>query len=156
MNSIKVTGKDKTKVKIVCSGAGAAGLACMNLLVDCGVPQKNITLVDIDGVIHSEREKLTEQHKPFAHKTKNRTLAEALDGADYFLGLRRRYSQAGNAEDHGRKAGHLCQANPRPEIDPDMAKATRPRRHRGRARSDYPNQINNVLGFPYLFRGERA
>lgn len=154
MNSIKLTGKDKTKVKLVCSGAGAAGLACMNLLVDWGVPAANITLVDIDGVIHADRDKLTEQHKPFAHKTTNRTLAEALNGADYFFGL----SAAGILKPEmlqtmAEKPVIFAMANPRPEIDPDLAKSTRPDAIVGTGRSDYPNQINNVLGFPYLFRG---
>ena len=154
MNSLKVTGKDKSKVKLVCSGAGAAGLACMNLLVEWGVPAKNITLVDIDGVIHAERPKLTEQHKPFAHKTKNRTLKDALVGADYFFGL----SAAGilkpdMLEKMADKPVIFAMANPTPEIMPDLARATRPDAIIGTGRSDFPNQINNVLGFPYLFRG---
>ena len=154
INSIKLTGKSIKDVKLVCSGAGAAGLACMNLLVDLGVTQKNITLVDIDGVIHSERENLTKQHKPFAHKTKNRTLAEALVGADYFFGL----SAADILKSEmlltmAEKPVIFAMANPRPEIDPDLARKTRPDAIVGTGRSDYPNQINNVLGFPYLFRG---
>ncbi len=154
MNSIKLTGKDKTEVRLVCSGAGAAGLACMNLLVDWGVPQANITLVDIEGVIHAGREKLTEQHKPFAHKTKNRTLAEALVGADYFFGLSAAdILKPEMLETMAEKPVIFAMANPRPEIDPDLARKTRPDAIVGTGRSDYPNQINNVLGFPYLFRG---
>lgn len=154
MNSIKLTGKSMADVKLVCSGAGAAGLACMNLLVDLGVNQKNITLVDIDGVIHADRPNLTVQHKPFAHKTKNRTLAEALSGADYFFGL----SAADILKPDmlltmAEKPVIFAMANPRPEIDPDLARKTRPDAIVGTGRSDYPNQINNVLGFPYLFRG---
>lgn len=154
MNSIKLTGKNITEVKLVCSGAGAAGLACMNLLVDLGVLQSNITLVDIDGVIHADRGNLTKQHKPFAHATANRTLAEALNGADYFFGL----SAADILKPEmllsmAEKPVIFAMANPRPEIDPDLARKTRPDAIVGTGRSDYPNQINNVLGFPYLFRG---
>ena len=154
MNSIKLTGKDMSKVKLVCSGAGAAGLACMNLLVDLGVTRSNITLVDIDGVIHSGRENLTVQHKPFALETEARTLAEALVGADYFFGL----SAADILKPDmllkmAEKPVIFAMANPRPEIDPDLARKTRPDAIVGTGRSDYPNQINNVLGFPYLFRG---
>ena len=154
INSIKITGKAVDKVKIVCSGAGAAGLACMNLLVDYGVKRSNITLVDIDGVVHAGRTNLSEQHRPFAHKTENRTLAQALIGADYFFGL-----SAGGIlkpamlETMAEKPVIFAMANPTPEIMPDLARKTRPDAIIGTGRSDFPNQINNVLGFPYLFRG---
>jgi malate dehydrogenase (oxaloacetate-decarboxylating)(NADP+) len=154
MNSIKITGKSKDKVKLVCSGAGAAGLACMNLLVEFGVDPKNITLVDIEGVIHSERPNLSPQHQVYAHKTKARTLDEALDKADYFFGL----SAAGVLKPHmlekmAKNPVIFAMANPTPEIMPDLARQTRPDAIIGTGRSDFPNQINNVLGFPYLFRG---
>lgn len=154
INSLKLTGKKAEDIKIVCSGAGAAGLACMNLFVDYGVQRKNITLVDIDGVIYKGRTNLTEQHKPFAHETKARTMAEALVGADYFFGL-----SAGGilkpemVESMAEKPVIFAMANPNPEIMPDVAKKARPDAIIGTGRSDFPNQINNVLGFPYLFRG---
>lgn len=154
MNAVRVVGKRKDEVKIVCSGAGAAGLACMNLLVDWGVKTKNITLVDVDGVIHADRPNLLPHHKPFAHKTKARTLKEALVGADFFFGL-----SAGGILKADMVAGMaenpviFAMANPTPEIMPDVAKKARPDAIVGTGRSDFPNQINNVLGFPYLFRG---
>ncbi|MFZ2620466.1 MAG: NADP-dependent malic enzyme [Alphaproteobacteria bacterium] len=154
INAIHVAKKDKEKLKIVCCGAGAAGLACMNLLVEYGVPRKHITLVDIDGVVYHGRAQMNEYLQPFAHKTKNRTLAEALDGADMFFGL-----SAGGVlkpamlKNMAEKPLIFAMANPTPEIMPDVAKAARPDAIIGTGRSDFPNQINNVLGFPYLFRG---
>lgn len=154
INALKVSGKRKEDVKIVCSGAGAAGLACMNLLVDYGVKRQNITLVDVEGVIYAGRKNLTPQHEPFAHKTQNRTLADALNGADFFFGL----SAAGILKPEmlkkmAKNPVIFAMANPTPEIMPDLAKQARPDAIIGTGRSDFPNQINNVLGFPYLFRG---
>jgi malate dehydrogenase (oxaloacetate-decarboxylating)(NADP+) len=154
INSLRVTGKDKAQVKIACSGAGAAGLACMNLLVDYGVPIENITLADVDGVIHADRANLSEQHRPFAHKTKARILTDALEDADYFFGV-----SAGNVlkpamvKKMADRPVIFAMANPTPEIMPDVALEARPDAIVGTGRSDFPNQINNVLGFPYLFRG---
>lgn len=154
MNALTVAGKKRDKVKIVCSGAGAAGVACMSLLVDWGVPIKNITLVDKDGVIHAARPKLGAEHKPFAHPTKARTLAEALDGADVFVGLSAGgILKADMIKGMGVKPILFPMANPTPEIMPDLARTARPDAIIGTGRSDFPNQINNVLGFPYLFRG---
>jgi malate dehydrogenase (oxaloacetate-decarboxylating)(NADP+) len=154
INALKVTGKRKNNVKIVTVGAGAAGLACMNLLVDYGVPAKNITLVDRSGVIYEGRDNVNDRQAPFAHKTNNRTLADALDGADVFFGL----SAGGLLKPEmvatmAKKPIIFAMANPDPEILPDDAKAVRPDAIIGTGRSDFPNQINNVLGFPYLFRG---
>ncbi|MCP5405760.1 MAG: NADP-dependent malic enzyme [Pseudomonadaceae bacterium] len=154
INAIKVAGKDRKDVRIVCVGAGAAGLACMNLLADYGVPRKHITLVDVKGVIHAGRDDLHESHQPFAHKTKARTLAEALVGADVFVGL----SAGGVLKPEMLKGMAespivFAMANPTPEIMPDLARKARPDAIIGTGRSDFPNQINNVLGFPYLFRG---
>ncbi|MDD9912738.1 MAG: NADP-dependent malic enzyme [Alphaproteobacteria bacterium] len=154
INALHVADKQKEDVKIVCCGAGAAGLACMNLFVDYGVPRDNITLVDIEGVIHAGRKNLNEHLKPFAHKTKARTLTDALDGADVFFGL-----SAGGilkpqmVKNMAEKPIIFAMANPEPEIRPDVAKNARPDAIVGTGRSDFPNQINNVLGFPYLFRG---
>jgi len=155
MNSLRVTGKKKEDVTIACVGAGAAGLACMNLLVDFGAKRENITLIDLEGVIHEGRkDDIPEKQKPFAHKTDKRTLEEALEGADYFFGL----SAGGVLKPEflakmAEKPVIFAMANPTPEIMPDLAKQTRPDAIIGTGRSDFPNQINNVLGFPYLFRG---
>lgn len=154
INTLKLTGKKASEVKIVCSGAGAAGLACMNMLVAYGAKEKNITLVDIEGVIHAERPNIIAQQKPFAHKTEARTLAQALEGADFFFGLSaggilKPFMLKGMAKD----PAIFAMANPTPEIMPELAKETRPDAIIGTGRSDFPNQINNVLGFPYLFRG---
>ncbi|MCA3244806.1 MAG: NADP-dependent malic enzyme, partial [Alphaproteobacteria bacterium] len=154
INATHVAGKAKDAVKIVCSGAGAAGLACMNLLVEWGVPRANITLVDVAGVIHAARENLHPTHVPFAHPSQARTLADALVGADVFFGL----SAPGILKPEmvltmAPKPIIFAMANPTPEIMPDLARAARPDAIIGTGRSDFPNQINNVLGFPYLFRG---
>ncbi len=154
INSLHLTGKKKDKVKIACAGAGAAGLACMNMLVDYGVPRENITLIDKEGVIHADRKELNEHTQPFASKTKDRTLADAVKEADYFFGL-----SAGGilkpemVKSMAKQPVIFAMANPTPEIMPDIAKAARPDVIIGTGRSDFPNQINNVLGFPYLFRG---
>lgn len=154
INAIYVAGKDRDKVKVVCVGAGAAGLACMNLLVEYGVPASNITLVDREGVIHSGRTNLFPGHEPFAHLTKARTLQDALVDADVFFGL----SAGGilkpdDLKHMAEKPIIFAMANPTPEIMPDEARKARPDAIIGTGRSDFPNQINNVLGFPYLFRG---
>lgn len=154
INAIYLSGKDKEDIQIVCSGAGAAGLACMKLLVEYGVPIKNITLVDIDGVVYAGRKQMNPHLQPFAHKTKKRTLEEALKGADMFFGL-----SAGGIlkpemlKEMAKRPIIFAMANPEPEIMPDIAKEARPDAIIGTGRSDFPNQINNVLGFPYLFRG---
>ncbi|PIZ29907.1 MAG: NADP-dependent malic enzyme [Alphaproteobacteria bacterium CG_4_10_14_0_8_um_filter_53_9] len=154
INAMSLTGKKVEEVNITTSGAGAAGFACMELLHKYGVPRKNITFVDIKGVIHAERDDVAEELKPYAHKTKKRTLAEAVNGADLFFGL----SAGGILKPEMLKtmAAHpiiFAMANPTPEIMPDLAKEVRPDAIIGTGRSDFPNQINNVLGFPYLFRG---
>jgi malate dehydrogenase (oxaloacetate-decarboxylating)(NADP+) len=154
INSLRITGKKKEEIRIVCCGAGAAGMACMNLLVDYGVPITNVTLVDVDGVIHAGRHNLLEHHRPFAHETRARILADALDGADVFFGV----SAAGVLKPSmlkkmGPQPVIFAMANPDPEIMPDVAREARPDAIIGTGRSDFPNQINNVLGFPYLFRG---
>jgi malate dehydrogenase (oxaloacetate-decarboxylating)(NADP+) len=154
MNATHVAGKAKEAVKIVCSGAGAAGLACMNLLVEWGVPRTNITLVDVAGVIHATRENLHPTHVPFAHPTASRSLADALVGADVFFGLSAPgILTAEMLKTMADKPIIFAMANPTPEIMPDLARAARPDAIIGTGRSDFPNQINNVLGFPYLFRG---
>lgn len=154
INSLHLTGKKKEKVKIVFSGAGAAGLACVRILVDYGVPKKNITLVDIEGVVYEGRENLGEHLAEFAHKTKARTLEDVMDGADIFFGL-----SAGGVlkkewvKKMAKNPVVFAMANPTPEIMPDEVHEVRDDAIVGTGRSDFPNQVNNVLVFPYVFRG---
>jgi malate dehydrogenase (oxaloacetate-decarboxylating)(NADP+) len=155
INGLRVVDKKIEDIKIVCSGAGAAALSCLKLLVLLGVKHENIWISDIHGVIYEGREVEMDEHKtPFAQKTDKRTLEEILPGADVFLGL---------------SAGHVLKqewlpsmanqplvfalANPEPEIRPDLVKKARPDAVIATGRSDYPNQVNNVLCFPFLFRG---
>src|SRR6476620_4980589 len=155
INGLKVVGKDISKVKLVTSGAGAAALACLNLLVKLGLPQKNIFATDLAGVVYEGRKELMDEDKlPFAQKTSARTLAEVLEGADIFLGL-----SASNVlkpemvKSMAKDPLILALANPNPEIMPEDAKAVRPDAILATGRTDYPNQVNNVLCFPYIFRG---
>ncbi len=155
INGLKVVGKDIKKVKLVTSGAGAAALACLNLLLKLGMPRENIYATDLAGVVYEGRMELMDEDKiPFAQKTSARTLTEVIAGADIFLGL----SAAGVLkQDMVKKmAAHpliLALANPNPEITPDEVKAVRSDAIMATGRSDYPNQVNNVLCFPYIFRG---
>jgi len=154
-NALELAGKRIEDVKIVASGAGAAGIACLNLLVQLGAKRENVWVTDICGVVHVGR---TEQMDPwkgaYAQATDKRTLAEVIDGADVFLGV----SAAGvlKPEMLARMADRplvLALANPNPEIAPEAALAVRPDAMICTGRSDYPNQVNNVLCFPYVFRG---
>jgi len=155
INGLKVVGKDLSKVKLVASGAGAAALACLELLVDLGLPVENIWVTDIEGVVYEGRQALMDPKKErFAQKTEARTLGEVIDGADVFLGL----SAGGVLKPDmvARMAAGpliLALANPHPEILPDAAHAARDDVVMATGRSDYPNQVNNVLCFPYVFRG---
>ncbi|MES2786734.1 MAG: NADP-dependent malic enzyme [Pseudomonadota bacterium] len=155
MNGLKVVGKDIKNVKLVTSGAGAAALACLNLLVKLGMPVENIFATDLAGVVYEGRKELMDEDKlPFARKTDARTLSEIIEGADIFLGL----SASGVLKpEMVRKMAAspliLALANPNPEIDPQEAKAVRPDCIIATGRTDYPNQVNNVLCFPYIFRG---
>ncbi len=155
VNGLRVVGKEPKDVKLVCSGAGAAALACLNLLVDLGIRRENIFVADIEGVVYEGRTKLMDEHKAvFAQKTDARTLAEVLPGADIFLGL-----SAGKVlkpewlAQMAKSPLILALANPEPEIMPDLAKAARPDAVIATGRSDFPNQVNNVLCFPFIFRG---
>jgi malate dehydrogenase (oxaloacetate-decarboxylating)(NADP+) len=154
-NALELTGKTIDKVKIVCSGAGAAAIASLNLLVSLGAKRENITVCDIEGVVYAGREKLMDRWKAvYAQETRARTLAEVIDGADIFVGL----SAAGvlKPEMLKRMAPDplvMALANPTPEIMPELALETRPDAMICTGRSDYPNQVNNVLCFPYIFRG---
>ena len=155
INGLKVVGKDIRTVKLVTSGAGAAALACLNLLVKLGMPRENIFATDLAGVVYEGRKELMDEDKlPFARKTSARTLTEIIEGADIFLGL----SAAGVLkQDMVRKMAAspliLALANPNPEITPEEVKQVRADAVMATGRTDYPNQVNNVLCFPYIFRG---
>ncbi len=155
LNGLKVTGKDIKKVKLVVSGAGAAALACLGLLVKLGLPRENIWVTDLAGVVYKGRTELMDPDKAeFAQETSHRTLAEVIEGADAFLGL-----SAGGVlkpEMVARMAAQpliFALANPTPEIMPDEVKTVRDDAIMATGRTDYPNQVNNVLCFPYIFRG---
>ena len=154
VNGLKVVGKSIEAVRLVCSGAGAAAIACLDLLVGLGVKPENILVVDSKGVIHSGRVGLDASKQRYARQTDARTLADAMPGADVFLGV----SMAGvlkpeMAEAMAERPLILALANPDPEISPEDAKRVRPDCVIATGRSDYPNQVNNVLCFPFIFRG---
>ena len=155
LNGIDVVGKRLEEVKVVCSGAGAAALACLDLLVSLGIPQRNIWVADIAGVVHSGRTVEMDANKArYMQPTDARTLADLLPGADVFLGLSA--AKVLKPEWLARMAARpliMALANPEPEIMPDLAKAARPDAIIATGRSDYPNQVNNVLVFPFIFRG---
>jgi malate dehydrogenase (oxaloacetate-decarboxylating)(NADP+) len=155
LNGLKVVGKDIKQVKLVVSGAGAAALACLGLLVKLGLPRENIWVTDLAGLVYEGRTELMDPDKAFfAQKTELRTLSQVIDGADLFLGL----SAGGvlKADMVARMAAKpiiFALANPNPEILPEDVKAVRDDAIMATGRSDYPNQVNNVLCFPYIFRG---
>ena len=155
INGLKVVGKDIDKVRLVCSGAGAAAIACLDLMVSVGMKRENITVCDSKGVIYEGREANMEPTKArYAQKTAARTLGEVIEGADVFLGL----STAGVLKPEmvakmADKPLIFALANPNPEILPADAKAVRPDCVIATGRSDFPNQVNNVLCFPFIFRG---
>jgi malate dehydrogenase (oxaloacetate-decarboxylating)(NADP+) len=154
-NGLKVVGKDIGSIKVVVSGAGAAALACLDLLIDLGLPVENIWLTDIEGVVYEGRAELMDEYKArFAQRTDARTLGEVIEGADLFLGL----SAGGVLKQDMVKAMAeqpliFALANPTPEILPELAKEVRSDAIIATGRSDYPNQVNNVLCFPFIFRG---
>ncbi|MCK9511695.1 MAG: NADP-dependent malic enzyme [Pigmentiphaga sp.] len=155
VNGLKVVGKNIEDVKLVCSGAGAAALTCLNLMLHLGLKLENLWVTDIEGVVYQGRTKLMDDEKArFARKTSARTLGEVIEGADAFLGL-----SAGGVlkpemvERMAERPLILALANPAPEILPEDVFAVRPDAVMATGRSDYPNQVNNVLCFPYIFRG---
>ncbi|MGZ8213734.1 MAG: NADP-dependent malic enzyme [Methylosarcina sp.] len=155
LNGLKVVGKDMKQCKLVVSGAGAAALACLDLIVELGFPIENIVVTDHLGVVHKGRAESLDSHKArFAQETAARTLAEVMHGADIFLGL-----SAGGVlkpdmvKNMAARPLILALANPTPEILPEEAKAVREDAVIATGRSDYPNQVNNALCFPYIFRG---
>ncbi|WP_313616934.1 NADP-dependent malic enzyme [Agrobacterium sp.] len=155
MNGLELSGKSLGNVKIVASGAGAAALACLNLLVSLGAKKENIWVHDIEGLVYEGRNTLMDEWKEiYAQKSDKRVLADSIEGADVFLGL----SAAGVLKPEllaqmAEKPLILALANPNPEIMPEVARAARPDAMICTSRSDYPNQVNNVLCFPYIFRG---
>jgi malate dehydrogenase (oxaloacetate-decarboxylating)(NADP+) len=154
LNGLRVIDKEMRNVKLVCSGAGASAMACLHLLVDLGIPLGNIIACDRKGVIYKGRDDVNEQKAHFAAKTKARTLADAIEGADIFLGLSGPGTlSADMVKRMAAKPIILALANPVPEIMPEQARAVRPDAIIATGRSDYPNQVNNVLCFPFIFRG---
>ena len=155
LNGLKVVGKDLRKVKLVTSGAGAAALACLQLLVEVGLPRENIWVTDIEGVVYQGRTVLMDEDKArFAQAPPHRKLAEVIAGADVFLGL----SAAGVLKKEMVKTMAarpliLALANPTPEIMPELVQEVRDDAVIATGRTDYPNQVNNVLCFPFIFRG---
>jgi malate dehydrogenase (oxaloacetate-decarboxylating)(NADP+) len=153
-NAMELAGKDLGTVKLVTSGAGAAALACVNLLCEIGIKRENVWLTDIDGLFHTGRDNIDRWRLPYAKQTEARTLGDVIEGADIFLGL----SAAGVLKPALLKKMAarpliMALANPDPEIMPEEARAARPDAMICTGRSDLPNQVNNVLCFPYIFRG---
>jgi len=152
INALEISGKKIEEMKIVVSGAGAAGIACGKMYKLLGA--KNIVMIDTKGVIHTGRTDLNKYKAEFAVETSDRTLEDAMKGADMFLGL----SAPGVVTEDMVKSMNpfpiiFALANPTPEIMPEVAHAARNDIMMGTGRSDYPNQVNNVLGFPFIFRG---
>ena len=154
LNALEIAKKKTTDVKIVVSGAGSAALACANLYILLGVKPENIIMFDKDGVLSADRTDLSDLQMKYSHGKKGTSIMQALVGADVFLGL-----SAGNILSPEMLLGMaktpivFAMANPIPEIDYDLAIATRKDIIMATGRSDHPNQVNNVLGFPYIFRG---
>ncbi len=154
LNALEIQHKQLEHARIVCVGAGAAGIACMNLLLQLGAQKKYITLVDSQGIVSTSRTNLNVYKQPFALETDKTSLADAMENADVFFGVSGKdiltedmlCTMAANPI-------VFAMANPDPEIDPKLAHKTRSDLIMATGRSDYPNQVNNVLGFPYIFRG---
>lgn len=153
-NGLEIVGKKFENVRIVCSGAGAAALACLNMLVSMGAKRENITVCDIDGVVYKGREQMDPYKEVYAQDTDARTLDDVIAGADVFMGLS---APKVLRQDMVKKMANdpliLALANPIPEILPEEALEVRPDAILATGRSDYPNQVNNVLCFPFIFRG---
>ncbi|MCB1354565.1 MAG: NADP-dependent malic enzyme [Rhodobacteraceae bacterium] len=154
-NALRIAGKQFEDIKVVSTGGGAAGIACLNMLLKLGVKRENVWLCDVHGVVYEGRaEDMNPEKAAYAQKTALRTLDEVIDGADLFLGLSGPNVLTG---DMVRKMVDepivFALANPNPEIDPQIARAANPRVIMATGRSDYPNQVNNVLCFPFIFRG---
>jgi malate dehydrogenase (oxaloacetate-decarboxylating)(NADP+) len=155
LNGLKVVGKEISKVKVAVSGAGAAAIACLDTMVSLGVKRENIYVTDSKGVIYVGRDRNMEANKArYAQHTEARSLADIIEGADVFLGCSTAGVMTGEmVKTMAQKPIILALANPEPEIRPEVARAARPDCIIATGRSDYPNQVNNVLCFPYIFRG---
>jgi malate dehydrogenase (oxaloacetate-decarboxylating)(NADP+) len=154
LNALEVQGKNIEDAKIVCMGAGAAAVACMELLIKCGAQRERIYMLDRKGVIHTRRTELTEHKMLFANNTDKRTLEDVMDGADIFVGVSG--PDVLPPETLTLMAPNpivFACSNPDPEIKPELAHAVRSDLIMATGRSDYPNQVNNVLCFPFIFRG---
>lgn len=155
INALEITGRDMKTTKMVCNGAGAAGIACIELMKAMGFAPENITLCDTKGVVFQGRtEGMNQWKSAHAVKTEARSLAEALDGADVFLGLSAKGAlTTAMVQSMAKNPIIFAMANPDPEITPEEVAEIRTDAIMATGRSDYPNQVNNVLGFPYIFRG---
>ena len=154
LNALDIQGKRLEDARFVCLGAGSAAIAGMRLLKSLGAQAENICMLDRNGVIHDERTDLNKYKQEFAIHTSKRTLCDACEGADVFIGLSgANLLSAENLALLADKPVVFACSNPDPEIDPALARATRPDVIMATGRSDYPNQVNNVLGFPFIFRG---
>jgi malate dehydrogenase (oxaloacetate-decarboxylating)(NADP+) len=154
LNAIELQGKKLEECKIVCLGAGAAAVACMELLIKCGAQREKIYMLDRKGVIHTRREDLNEYKALFANNTDKRTLEDVIEGADLFLGVSGPNLLPAKALTlMADKPVVFACSNPDPEIKPELAHEVRSDLIMGTGRSDYPNQVNNVLCFPFIFRG---
>jgi len=154
LNALEVQGKQLSSAKLVCLGAGAAGLASLDLLMAMGAQRENILVVDSKGVLHAGRGDLNEYKQPFAQATTCRTLADAMHGADVFIGVSGpNLVTAEMLQSMAANPVVFALANPDPEIHPTLAHAARQDLIMATGRTDFPNQVNNVLGFPFIFRG---
>ena len=154
MNALDIQGKDINQANIVCLGAGAAAIACMELLIKCGAQREKIYMLDSKGIVHTRRDDLNEYKKLFANNTDKRTLDDAITGADVFVGVSG--PNLLSTEQVKLMADNpivFACSNPDPEIKPELALAARSDLIMATGRSDYPNQVNNVLCFPFIFRG---
>lgn len=154
LNAIELQGKKLADCKIVCLGAGAAAVACMELLIKCGALREKIYMLDRKGVIHTRRDDLNEHKQLFANNTDMRTLEDVIEGADLFLGVSgpNLLPPEALAIMADKPVVFAC-SNPDPEIKPELAAKVRNDLIMGTGRSDYPNQVNNVICFPFIFRG---
>jgi malate dehydrogenase (oxaloacetate-decarboxylating)(NADP+) len=154
INALEIQGKNIKHANIVCMGAGAAAIACMELLIKCGAQREKIYMLDTKGVIHTRRDDLNEYKRLFANNTDKRTLEDVIDGADVFVGVSGpNVLSAENVKLMAANPVIFACSNPDPEIKPELAQAVRNDLIIATGRSDYPNQVNNVLCFPFIFRG---
>ncbi|GAA6204773.1 malic enzyme-like NAD(P)-binding protein [Thalassotalea sp. SU-HH00458] len=154
INALEIQGKNIKHANIICMGAGAAAIACMELLIKCGAQREKIYMLDTKGVIHTRRDDLNEYKRLFANNTDKRTLEDVIDGADVFVGVSGpNVLSAEHVKLMAPKPVIFACSNPDPEIKPELAHATRDDIIMATGRSDYPNQVNNVLCFPFIFRG---